>query len=227
LTIEHRPACSAAGHAGGKDVPVEPHEVGETIAESAQHDGAAPDDDHFRRGAAVFLGVLGMLLAIASLAGENAMKETVNANILATDMFAFYQARNERQTDYQLAADMLGAQLAMRTDLPAETSGSIAARVADYRSMVTRLESDPANGTGKQELLAKARGFEAHRDHAQRQDVNFDYSRALFQIAIVLGSVSIVAASRPLLWLCGTIALVATLFGINGFLLIDIPMPFS
>jgi hypothetical protein len=206
---------------------VEPHEVGETIAESARHDGAAPDDDRFRRGVAVFLGVLGMLLAIASLAGENAMKETVNANILATDMFAFYQARNERQTNYQLAADMLEAQLAMRTDLPAETNRSVAARVADYRAMVKRLESDPADGTGKQELLAKARGFEAHRDHAQRQDVNFDYSRALFQIAIVLGSVSIVAASRPLLWLCGTIALVATLFGINGFLLVDIPTPFS
>jgi hypothetical protein len=206
---------------------LEPHEVGETIAESAHHHGAAPDDDRFRRGAAVLLGVLGMLLAIASLAGENAMKETVNANILATDMFAFYQARNERQTNYQLAADALDVQLAMRTDLPAETAQSIAARVADYRAMVKRLESDPANGTGKQELLAKARGFEAHRDHAQRQDVNFDYSRALFQIAIVLGSVSIVAASRPLLWLCGGIALVATLFGVNGFLLLDIPMPFS
>jgi hypothetical protein len=161
------------------------------------------------------------------LAGENAMKETVNANILATDTFAFYQARNERQTNYQLAADALEAQLAMRSDLPAETARSITTHVADYRAMVKRLESDPANGTGKQELLVKARGFEAQRDHAQRQDVNFDYSRALFQIAIVLGSVSIVAASRPLLWLCGAIALVATLFGINGFLLLDIPLPFS
>jgi hypothetical protein len=93
--------------------------------------------------------------------------------------------------------------------------------------MAKRLESDPANGTGKQELRAKAQGFEAQRDHAQRQDINFDYSRALFQIAIVLGSVSFVAASRPLLWLCGAIALVATLFAINGFLLVDIPLPFS
>jgi hypothetical protein len=206
---------------------LEPHEVGETIAESAHHHGAAPDDDRFRRGAAVLLGVLGMLLAIASLAGENAMKETVNANILATDTFAFYQARNERQTNYQLAADALEVQLAIRPDLPPEKGQSIAARIADYRATAKRLESDPANGTGKQELLAKAKRFEAQRDHAQRQDVNFDYSRALFQIAIVLGSVSIVAASRPLLWLCTMIALAATLFGINGFLLVEIPLPFS
>jgi Domain of unknown function (DUF4337) len=206
---------------------VEPNEVGDTIAESTHHAGAAAHDDRFRRSVAVLLGVLGMLLAIASLAGEHAMKDTVNANILATDTFAFYQARNERQTNYQLAADALEVQLAIRPDLPPEKGQSIAARIADYRATAKRLESDPANGTGKQELLAKAKRFEAQRDHAQRQDVNFDYSRALFQIAIVLGSVSIVAASRPLLWLCTMIALAATLFGINGFLLVEIPLPFS
>jgi hypothetical protein len=230
----HKPPLddqSLAGMLGCRPRPrkgrnLEPNEVGDTIAESAHSHATTTEDDGFRRRTAVLLGVLGMLLAIASLAGENAMKETVNANILATDMFAFYQARNERQTNYLLAADALEVQLALWTELPVETRQSIATRAADYRATVKRFESDPANGTGKQELLVKARGYEAHRDHAQRQDVNFDYSRALFQIAIVLGSVSIVAASRPLLWLCGAIALVATLFGVNGFLLL-MEIPFS
>ena len=55
---------------------------------------------------------------------------------------------------------------------------------------------------------------------AQRRDLNFDYARALFQIAIVLGSVSIVAASRPLLWLCALLAVAATLLAANGFFLV-------
>ncbi len=207
---------------------MEAHEVGDTIAESthqAHHHLAAHADDRFRRAAAVFLGVLGMLLAIASLGGENAMKETVNANILASDTYAFYQARYERQLSYQLAADALEALLASRPELAAEARDPIARHIADYRATATRYESDPAAGSGKRELLAKARNFEAQRDHAQRQDISFDYSRALFQIAIVLGSVSIVAASRPLLWLCGGLALVATLLGINGFLLlVELPI---
>lgn len=202
---------------------MEPHEVGETIAEAAGRGESARDDERFRRGAAVLLGVLGMLLAIASLAGEHAMKDTVNANILASDTFAFYQARNERQTGYQLAANALEALLATQPDLAAEKRQPIADRAAEYRATAQRLESDPAAGNGKRELLAKARAYEAQRDHAQRQDINFDYSRALFQIAIVLGSVSIVAASRPLLWLCGVIALVATLLGVNGLLLVTLP----
>jgi len=199
---------------------LEPHEVGETIAEAAHHRHALSDDERFRRFAAVFLGALGMLLAIASLSGEDAMKETVNANILASDTYAFYQARNIRQTSYQLAAETLEALLASRADLPPEARQPIMERIAEYQATVKRYESDPATGTGKRELLSKARDYEERRDHAQRKDLSFDYSRALFQIAIVLGSVSIVAASRPLLWLCGAIALVAMLLGANGFLLL-------
>ena len=206
---------------------MEAHEVGDTIAESAHNrDAAARSDDRFRRGAAVFLGLLGMLLAIASLGGENAMKETVNANILASDTYAFYQARNERQTGYQLAADTLEALLAASPTLTPTQRAPIEKRLTDYHASINHFESEPANGTGKQELLAKARRFEAQRDAAQRRDLSFDYSRALFQIAIVLGSVSIVGASRGLLWLCGAIAVLAALLGVNGFLQL-VELPFS
>jgi hypothetical protein len=92
------------------------------------------------------------------------------------------------------------------------------------RERVDRYESDPSTGEGKKELLAKAKGLEATRDHAAAQDPNFDYAEALFQIAIVLGSVSIVAASRPLVNLSGVLAIAGTLLMINGyFLLVHLP----
>lgn len=88
--------------------------------------------------------------------------------------------------------------------------------------------SDPSNpfkGEGKKELAARARIYEARREHAQKQDPNFDYSQALYQIAIVLGSVSIVAASRRLLLLGLALGVVATLFMLNGFFLFfDLPV---
>jgi len=59
----------------------------------------------FRTRGAIVIAVLAMLLAIASLGGENATKETVNANIHASDAWAFYHAKNIRQTANQLAAD--------------------------------------------------------------------------------------------------------------------------
>jgi hypothetical protein len=200
----------------------ETKEIGDTIAE-AGHEAHA--EASFRRAAAVILGIIAMLLAIASLLGEAAMKETINFNIKASDTYAFYQARNVRQTAISLAADQLEALAASHPEWSGATRAQADKLISDYRATVARYESDPKNGEGKKELLQKARGYEAKRDHAQEQDSNYDFARGLFQIAIVLGSVSIVALSRPLLWLGCGLAGLALLLALNGyFLFVTLPI---
>jgi hypothetical protein len=201
----------------------EAHEVGDKIAEGS-HGGHASET--LRREAATIVGVIAMLLAIASLLGEAATKETINFNVLASDTYAFYQARNERQNALRLAADQMEALAASHPDWAATAHASIDKLVADYRATVERYESDPKAGDGKKELLGKARGYEQKRDHAQHQDINYDYARALFQIAIVLGSVSIVGLSRPLLWFGCALAVLATFLTLNGLFLL-VPLPFE
>ena len=194
----------------------EAHEVGDTIAEGGHE---AHPEASFRRAAAVILGFMAMLLAIASLFGEAAMKDTINFNIKASDTYAFYQAKNERQTALQLAADQLTALAASHPEFSGEARANVDKLIADYRATVARYESDPKTGEGKKELLQKARDYEAKRDRAQHQDSNYDYARALFQIAIVLGSVSIVAVSRPLLLIGCGLAGLALILGLNGYFL--------
>jgi hypothetical protein len=194
----------------------EAHEIGDTIAEGGEE---AHADAAFRRAAAVMLGVIAMLLAIASLFGEAAMKDTINFNIKASDTYAFYQAKSERQTTLQLAADQLQALATSHPEWSGEARANADKLIADYRATVARYESDPKTSEGKKELLVKARGYEARRDRAQHQDSNYDYARALFQIAIVLGSVSIVAVSRPLLWLGCGLAGLALILALNGYFL--------
>jgi hypothetical protein len=180
-------------------------------------------DEHFRRRAAIVIGILAMLLAIAGLGGGNATKEMLNANIQASDTYAFYQAKNIRQTSNQLAADQMES-LLLAQPLSDDARRDIQTRIDRYRATVARYESEPATGDGKRELLQKAQAFEQRRDRAARQDPNFDFSQALFQIAIVLGSVSIVAASRQLLLLGIGLGGVATVLMLNGFLLLfDLP----
>jgi len=100
-----------------------------------------------------------------------------------------------------------------------------AERVAHYRGNAARYESDPASGEGRQELLAKAKEWERIRDHAAEQDPSFEFAAALFQIAIVLGSVSIVAASPALLGLSGVVTTIAIVLTINGyFLFVHLPL---
>ncbi len=93
--------------------------------------------ERFRTRGAMVIAVLAMLLAIASLGGENATKEMISANIHASDSWAFYQAKNIRQTVNQLAADELEATLllhaAMLTD---EARQQMQRRIERYRATV-------------------------------------------------------------------------------------------
>lgn len=203
------------------DAP-EAADAADAIQDAAENERAG--NERFRRRAAVCIGVLAMLLAISGLGGGNATKEMLNANIQASDTFAFYQAKNIRQTSTQLAADSLQTVLLTQPDLSQEARAQIQAHIDDYHATIARYETDPATGEGKQELLQTAQSYVDRRDRASRQDPNFDYAQALFQIAIVLGSVSIVATSRPLLFLALGLGGIAALLLLNGFLLL-VPLP--
>lgn len=181
-------------------------------------------DERFRQRAAIVIGLLAMLLAITGLGGANATKEMLNANIQASDAFSFYQAKNIRQTSNQLTAEELEALLLTQPTLDPNARAQIQQRIDGFRATAARYESEPSTGEGKQELLARAQGFEQRRDRAGQQDPNFDYAQALYQIAIVLSSVSIVATSRRLLGLAIGLGVVATVLMLNGFLLL-VPLP--
>jgi len=200
---------------------VETHEIAEQIHETAEpeeHD--RPTHDWFRRVAAIYVGVVAMLLAIAALGGAESTKEMLNANIHASDTYAFYQAKNIRQTLYQTSTAQLELLAAGAAALPESDKAKTAELVKRYRDTVARYESEPATGEGKKELMAKAKEWEHKRDHAAAQLPNFEYAEAGFQIAIVLGSVAIVAASPALLGLSGVLAVCGVLLTLNGYLLV-------
>ncbi len=206
---------------------MEATEIAEKIEEAheAHQASKAEADASFRRLTGIYLGVVAMLLAITSLGGSNATKVMLNANIQASDIYGFYQSKNIRQTVYQITAEELEGQLLAQPGMPDEAKAKIEKAIQRYRSRAERYESDPTTGEGKTELLAKAKEWEARRDLAAERDPNFDFAEALFQIAIVLGSVSIVAASRTLVKLSGALAVGASLLMINGyFLLVHLPL---
>jgi len=196
----------------------ESHELAEHLQHDGGHDHAAPD--WFRRITGIYLGVVAMLLAIASLGGSEATKDMLNSNIHASDTYAFYQSKYIRQIHYQTAAEELELLAAASPALTPEQQGKVTALVKRYRDTASRYESEPASGEGKKELMAKAQNWEKKRDHAAAEIPNFEYAEALYQIAIVLGSVAIVAASPWLLGLSGVLAAGGLLLTLNGYLLL-------
>ena len=203
-------------------------DAADLIAELHEDRAEAEQAEKFRNRAALLIAFLAAMLAIGGLGGGNATDDMIFNNIRASDTWAFYQAKNMRQTLFEVAADTLEAEIAA-TGAPTPAQ---AARLAEYRATIARYESepdpeapsDPTRGEGKRQLRAQAEGFEAARERASEQDGNFDMAEVLLQLALVLGSVAILALNRPILILSALLGVAGALLTANGFLLL-VPLP--
>ena len=195
--------------------------IAEIHEERAENEAA----ETFRNRAALLIAVLAAVLAIGGLGGGNATDDMVANNIKASDSWAFYQAKNVRQTMYEIEADNLKAGLA---GLSGEARAAAEARLKDYQSTIARYDSepdpkapnDPLKGEGKKEISARAKSYEAAFDQASARDNNFDLAEVALQLALVLGSVAILAVNRWILGLSLALGVVGSLLTLNGFLLL-------
>lgn len=196
--------------------------------DAAEQIAEAGADDKFRASAALWIGVLALLMAISGLGGGNAAEDMVAANVRANDTWAFYQAKNVRQTANKLAAEELEVQLLLHGDkTSASARKTIEDKIAKMRATAERYENEPdpkapndlLKGEGKKQLAAQAKEFEAQRDRASDQDVNFDFADVFLQIAVVLGSVAILALSRATLAASLVCGVLGSLLTLNGFML--------
>jgi Domain of unknown function (DUF4337) len=217
---------------------MDPSDAAEAITEVNEEEGAEvrgkSKDDKFRARAALTIAIMAMLLAITSLGGGNVAEDIMNNNIQASNRWAFYQAKNDRQTANKIAADELETQILLnQSSLTAQMREALEKKIQQYKETAARYDDEPSKeepnnllkGDGKKQLAAQAKYFEEQRDLAMKQDTNFDYAEAFFQIAIVLASVAILSFSRMILKLSVVMGVIAALLLLNGFFLF-FSMPF-
>jgi hypothetical protein len=181
-------------------------------------------DTRFRNRAALLIAVIAAVLAIGGLGGGNATDDMIYNNIKASDTWAFFEATNLRQTVIEIAITELEGDLA-DPNLTAEHRARIERQLAEHRTTIARYESepdpaapnDPLRGEGKRQLRAQAQAFEAAREVASDRDNNFDLAEVFLQLALVLGSVAILALNRAVLFVAMGLGLLGSLLVANGF----------
>jgi Domain of unknown function (DUF4337) len=170
-------------------------------------------DKAFSRRVALTTAVYAVALAIASLGGNNAMKEMLLAQQEASNQWSYYQAKVIREHLNRGNKMILEAQLAEPSALKGAERAKFEALVQKFADEEKRMNAD------KKEIEPKAKAAEAERDRNQSKDPYFDYAEVLLQIAIVCSSVSILAASRPMFLFSLGIAVLGAISTLNGFLL--------
>lgn len=181
------------------------HEYGPELEEHEKRDN---------KRIALLIATLALFLALSEMLGKSAQTEALSANVEASDLWAFYQARVIRITTLRTAAESL------KVDLPAVTDASVRdARqklIEGWQKTVERYESDPDKRDGRKELEERAREEQAKRDRKLAQYHHYEFASAALQIGIVLASASIITGTPLLAWLGMALGLVgAALMGLG------------
>jgi Domain of unknown function (DUF4337) len=172
----------------------------------------------------VYVGILAVILAICSLGGSNAEQNALQENIAASNVWAFFQAKNERRQAFRLHAEEFDVMLKVSPSMPDDARKIIETKIADYQDQDKKLTSDPKTGEGLDELFVKGKAHEATRDQALQQGPYFDYGQALLQIAIVLASVALISGGNMLLYFSFVLGGLGSVLTLGGFTLL-FPLP--
>ena len=205
---------------------MEATEAADIITELNEEKVEAEGEARFRNRAALQIAIIAATLAIGGLGGEKSRDEMIASNIKASDSWSFYQAKNVRQTMYELAADRLKADLA--AGAPAAARAGAEAQLKKYESTVARYDDEPdpkhlrdeTRGDGKKQLKARAESYERAYEEASTRNESFDWAETALQLAVVLGSVAILALNRWILYASAALGVIGALLVANGFLML-------
>jgi hypothetical protein len=170
-------------------------------------------DQAFSRRVALTTAIYAVALAIASLGGNNSMKDMLLAQQQSSDQWAFYQAKVIREHLYRAQTLVLQAELADAAATRGPRQERLQALAKQFADEEKRYNAE------KKDIEKDAKKLEHERDVNRARDPYFDYAEVLLQIAIVCSSVSILSTSRPMFWFSMTLAVLGVVFTANGFLL--------
>jgi len=185
-----------------------------------------PDELHehaansFSRRVALVTAIYAVVLAIAALGGNHAMKEMLLAQQQSSDQWAFYQAKVIREHQYRGQKLVLEMQLAEPSTLKGPERAKVEALAKKFAEEEKRYNAE------KKDIEKDAKKLEHLRDHHRARDPNFEYAEIFLQIAIVTASVAILAGSKGVFFFSLAAAILGVVLTANGFVF-GLPLPFA
>jgi ABC-type Zn uptake system ZnuABC Zn-binding protein ZnuA len=149
-------------------------DVSEELHEHAEH-ARAP----FDKKVAATMAVIAAILAIVSVLGHLATTEELVNQQRASDQWSFYQAKNIRRYESEIARDLLKA-------MKGERAGDYAANAERYAKE-------------DEQIQEKAKELETESHLRNRQALRLHLGEVFLEIAIVFASLAILT-KRPLMW---------------------------
>jgi hypothetical protein len=177
-------------------------EVAEVIEKAEEGEHA----EFFNKRIALVIAILALFLSFSETLGKGAQNEATTKNIEASDLWAFYQAKDIRRTTVSVAADQTVLLAANLSDPAAKDAAT--KQINTWRQTAERYESDPNSGDGRKQLEERAKDAEAERDLSLAKYHHYELASAAFQVGIVLASGAVITGMVALAWFGGVLGVV-------------------
>ena len=173
--------------------------------ESIEHAEHAEHASGSNRKIALLIAVIALCLALSEMLGKSAQTDSIAKNVEASNLWAFFQAKSIRRTQIQTAAEQGKLTLGTTTDEAAKAA--LTKQIDTWEKTAARYRSEPETGEGTEQLAKRAKDAETARDVATNRYHHYEYASAMFQIAIVLASATIITGMVWLAWVSGLLML--------------------
>lgn len=170
------------------------------MAEVEIHTGHGHEIDDFGRRVGVLVGLIGIVLALATIGAHRAHSATIITRAEANDKWAFYQAKKER---------------AHLQDVGAQLAEALATDPARVRPVIEKFRADEQRYQHESEdLNREARTLEDEVKHLEGRALWLDLSEGFLELGLVLSSLYFLAKRRFFPLFGATCALAGTALAI-------------
>jgi tetrahydromethanopterin S-methyltransferase subunit G len=164
-------------------------------------DGQEPDN--FGRSIGILVGVIGIVLAVVTIASHREHTAAVIHKTEANDQWSFYQAKKIREHVLDVGVDMLGV---------------LASPSAKMQDTVAKMTADRDRYAKESDAIKQqAEAMESESMRAENRALRFDVGEGLLELGLVLCSLYFLSKKKSFPAFGACAALVGALLGISGF----------
>lgn len=154
--------------------------------------------------------ILAVCATLATSKGGGYSTKTVLNQAMASDQWAYFQAKGIKGNLYELEATRLRREIELA---PKASVPLLEKSLADVEKKVAKYDGEKA------EIQKKATGFEEAKLDAQKHGAPFGLAVIFLQISILLSSIAALLKKPPVYWAGLAVGIVGLVYFLDGFFL--------
>ena len=154
--------------------------------------------------------ILAVCATLATFKGGGFSTKTVLNQAMASDQWAYYQAKGIKGNLYEVEAMRLKRELEFA---PKATVPILEKSLAEVEKKVAKYDGEKAD------IFKKATAFEEAKADAQKHGAPFGLAVIFLQIAILLSSIAALMKKQPVYWAGLAVGILGVVYFVNGFYL--------